>query len=70
MKSRYQLSRNAARDLESIWDYIASDNLDAADELAAKFRSAMEGLAENPEIGHLRQDLALDCYKFWAVETI
>ena len=56
--SRYRLSQQSHSDLEEIWLYIALDNLAAADrfidELVGKFRT----LAEQPGIGHARDELA------------
>jgi toxin ParE1/3/4 len=41
----------AAGDLESIYDYIARDNSDAATEVARRITSAIEGLKRHPEMG-------------------
>jgi toxin ParE1/3/4 len=41
----------ASNDLESIHDYIARDNSDAAIEVAQRIASAIEGLKRHPEMG-------------------
>ena len=55
--NRYVLSEDADRDLDGIWDYIAEDNLDAADEWISKLFDAFEAIGTNPGIGHKREDL-------------
>ena len=65
--TRYVLSREAERDLEELWDYIAADNIEAADRLIAKLFDAFECLAQNPRIGHQRQDLTAYSVLFWTV---
>ena len=37
--TQYVLSEDADRDLESIWDYIAADNVDAADQWMGRLLS-------------------------------
>jgi toxin ParE1/3/4 len=41
----------AGRDVDEIWDYIAQDNIDAADRLAETFRAAAARLADFPRMG-------------------
>jgi toxin ParE1/3/4 len=41
----------ASGDLESIHDYIARDNSDAATEVAQRITSAIDGLKRHPEMG-------------------
>jgi plasmid stabilization system protein ParE len=53
----YVLSTAAEEDLTSIWDYIARDSVDAADQWVAKLFVSFETLADNPAIGHRREDL-------------
>jgi plasmid stabilization system protein ParE len=55
--SKYVVSAEAKTDLAEIWEYIAQDNLDAADRLIARLREACEMLARAPRIGHKREDL-------------
>jgi plasmid stabilization system protein ParE len=44
-------------DLEEIWEFIAADNLDAADRVLEEIREAMQSLASFPRLGHGRTDL-------------
>ncbi len=65
--SGYTLSADADSDLEEIWDYIAADNVDAADRWIAKLFDAFDSLACTPGIGHTRQDLTGYPVLFWPV---
>ena len=67
MKSRYTLSPEAFQDLQDIWEFIAQDNLDAADRVQAQFFEAFNGLAEMPKSGHRREDLTDLPVLFWPV---
>ena len=67
--SDFRLSPQAFQDIDSIWEYIAQDNLDAADRLRDEFFDAFEKLAKMPGIGHLRQDLATEPLRFWLVHS-
>jgi plasmid stabilization system protein ParE len=44
--TQYVLGTGVAQDLEAIWDYIAQDNVDAADRWMDKLFGAFESLAE------------------------
>lgn len=65
--SGYVLSREADRDLDELWDYIAEDSVDAAEHLIANLFDAFESLARNPGIGHTRKDLTRHAVLFWPV---
>jgi plasmid stabilization system protein ParE len=65
--SSYVLSRDADRELDELWDYIAADSVDAADRLAAKLMDAFEALARHPGMGHKRHDLTSHPVLFWPV---
>ncbi len=67
--SRYVLGADVEFDLEQIWDYIAEDNIDAADRWIEKLFSAFELLGRTPGIGHMREDLTDLPVLFWPVET-
>jgi plasmid stabilization system protein ParE len=67
--SGYVLSADAELDLDKIWDYIAADNLDAADRWIGKLFDAFEALAQTPGIGHRREDLTPYPVLFWPVGT-
>jgi len=60
-------SPEARLDLLEIWEFIARDNLDAADRVEQEIRQAVEMLARNPGLGHLRRDLTSRPVRFWSV---
>lgn len=47
----------AELDLLDIWDYIADDSLDRADEFLDRIESKLQTLAQNPGIGKRREEL-------------
>ena len=49
--TQYILSDDADRDLDGIWDYIAEDNIDAADQWIARLFDAFEAIGDTPGIG-------------------
>ncbi len=55
--SGYILASAAVLDLEDIWDYIAADNIDAADRWIGKLFDAFDVIARMPGTGHRRDDL-------------
>lgn len=61
----YVLSPDALQDLQDIWDYVALDNENAADQLEDDFFSAFEKLARQPRMGHTRKDLTERDVRFW-----
>ena len=65
--SRYVLGRDAERDLDDLWEYIARDSVTAADRLISEIFEAFEALARNPGIGHKREDLTKFPVLFWPV---
>lgn len=65
--SAFVLTEPAEQDLTDIWDYIAADNLEAADRVLDAIASAFVRLAERPEMGHYREDLADKSLRFDAV---
>lgn len=67
MTSRYQLSQNAAAEIDQILDYLAEQSEDAAFRVGSALIEAFELLAEQPGIGHWRRDLTDATYKFWSV---
>ena len=62
-------SPQARRDLVEIWEYIARENLDAADRVEQEIQQAILMLARNPELGHVRRDLTSKPVRFWAVHS-
>lgn len=65
--SHFILSPLASLDLDETWEYIASDNLDAADRWLAEIEKALHLLAEMPGLGHTRKDLTSRPVLFWPV---
>ena len=65
--SRFVLTPAARADLAEISDYISKDNPDAASRVRGELRDAMRKLAEMPEMGHTRRDLASEPLRFWPV---
>jgi len=63
----FVLTPRAERDLNQIWDYIAADNLRAANRVLKALESAMRKLAQNPSLGHWREDLADKRHRFHLV---
>lgn len=55
------------QDVQDIWDFIASDNVPAADKLENEFFEAFEMLAEHPGMGHTRSYLIEPDARFWSV---
>ena len=49
---RFQHTPRAAEDLNEIWDYIAGENIAAADRVLDALERMMVRLAQDPEIGH------------------
>ncbi|KAB8332685.1 type II toxin-antitoxin system RelE/ParE family toxin [Scytonema tolypothrichoides VB-61278] len=56
--SRFKISTQAALDIENIWNYVAKDNPQAADNLFDKLRESFPKLAKFPQMGRLRSELA------------
>ena len=64
---RFALTPEARADLIDIWDYIAEDSIDAADQVVARLYDAFLRLGKTPEVGHRREDLADLRHRFWTV---
>ena len=60
---RFEVTRRASRDLK-IWEFIADDNLDAADRVLEDFYRALRQIADMPGIGHRRWILPLGMFSF------
>ena len=65
MTKTYYLSEAAHQDIDEIVTYIANDNSKAAHKFLDEIYSAMNKLADNLELGHLREDLTQERVKFW-----
>ena len=57
MKPNQRKSPQAEIDIASIWEYIAQDNLPAADSLINRIEAAFDMLAQRPMIGRARDEL-------------
>ena len=53
----YDFHSEASIDLGEIWDFIADNNLDAADKVIADILAAIDALVAFPRQGHRRLDL-------------
>lgn len=58
--SRVRFTPRAAEDLEEIWFFIAADNPDAADRTLDALEEKARLLAEKPQLGPARPDIAKD----------
>jgi plasmid stabilization system protein ParE len=63
----FVLGVDADLDLDGIWEYIAADNVDAADRWVGKRFDACEALARTPGMRHKREDLTDYPVLFWPV---
>ena len=57
MANKFRKRPRADADLDSIWRYIAADNVKAADHLIARIGSVFEMLVQNPLAGRQRAEL-------------
>jgi len=62
--SRFVLHPEAYRDIDDIWEYIATDNLDAADRVLEEIYETIGSLVAFPHQGHSRPDLTLRPLRF------
>jgi toxin ParE1/3/4 len=67
--NRYVLSHDALLELDEIWNYIAQNNIDAADRWIAKLLDACETVARHPRMGHTREELTDKAVLFWPVDN-
>jgi antitoxin ParD1/3/4/toxin ParE1/3/4 len=65
--NEYVLGADAELDLADIWNYIADDNIDAADRWIGVLFEAFDALAQTPTMGHRRRDLTAHPVLFWTV---
>jgi toxin ParE1/3/4 len=62
---RFKLSPHAAEDIREAWAYIARDNLNVASRFRMRLLKACRTIAQNPRIGHSREDLTNKPVLFW-----
>jgi plasmid stabilization system protein ParE len=63
----FVLTPRAEQDVSDIWDYIADDNIEAANRVLDVLESTMLKLAKNPGIGHWREELTNRRQRFFLV---
>jgi plasmid stabilization system protein ParE len=64
-RPRFVLTPQARADLVDIWNYIAEDSLEIADQVLDRLYAAFVRLAQTPGTGHHREDLADTRHRFW-----
>src|SRR5579863_8106069 len=65
--SGFVLHPQAYADLDEIWEYIAIDNLDAADRVREEIYETIHSVVPFPYIGHTRPDLTSKPLRFQTV---
>lgn len=65
--SKFVLHPEAYSDLYEIWEYIAAENLDAADRVLEEIHEAITLLVRFPKAGHSRADLTSRPLRFQVV---
>ncbi len=63
----FVLTPLAEEDISGIWDYIADDNLEAADRVLKALEATILKLARNPGLGHWREELTDKRHRFFLV---
>jgi toxin ParE1/3/4 len=64
VENRFRKRPQVDVDLDSIWSFIAADNVSAADRLIARIGEVFEMLTENPLAGRERMDLRRGLHSF------
>lgn len=64
---KFHITEPARDDLDALWEYIASDNVTAANKVEDDILKALYNLADNPHMGHIRPDLCDKDLRFWSV---
>ena len=65
----FLLSPEAAQDLIDIWEFIAGDNIDSADQVCEELQEAIQRIVEMPKKGPLHADLTDKPVRFWPVRS-
>ena len=67
--SGFVLHPEALADLDEIWEFIAADNLPAADGVLKEIYEGIRTLVSYPKLGHMRPDLTTRPLRFHAVRS-
>jgi len=67
--SGFVLHPDAFTDLDEIWEFIAADNLAAADRVLDEIYEAIRALVSYPQLGHTRPDLTSRPLRFHSVRS-
>jgi plasmid stabilization system protein ParE len=67
MPPAFELASRAVDDLDGIWNYIAEDNVDAANRVEAAILAACASLARHPMLGSKRVEITPLPVRFWPV---
>lgn len=62
--SRVLFSNRALADLDGVWDFIAEDNIRAADETVQKISDRCLSYANQPKLGERRPEIGSDLRSF------
>jgi toxin ParE1/3/4 len=65
--SQFVLHPGAIQDLNEIWEYVASDSPDAADQFVEEIYQTIQSLVPFPFVGHSRPDLTNRPLRFQVV---
>ena len=65
--SQFVLHPGAVQDLNEIWEYVASDSPDAADQFVEEIYQTIQSLVPFPFVGHSRPDLTNRPLRFHVV---
>jgi plasmid stabilization system protein ParE len=65
--SGFALHPQALADLEEIWEFVAADNMDAADLIVEEIYEAIRALIPFPQQGHRRSELTTRPLRFQPV---
>jgi plasmid stabilization system protein ParE len=64
---RVVFGKQAHRDLDQIWSFVARDSIRAAEKVADAMERAVRQLAHMPGLGHERLELHARRYRVWSV---
>jgi toxin ParE1/3/4 len=67
--SGFALHPSALTDLDEIWDFIAADNLTAADRVLEEIFRVIHSLVSFPQMGHSRPELTSHALRFHPVHS-